>query len=74
MEKIEIKTETITLEGLLKYSGIAETGGAAKLMIWDGLVSVNGITCTQRGRKIRQGDRVFLPQREIEVVYADKDP
>jgi ribosome-associated protein len=74
MDKIEITTETITLEGLLKFSGIAETGGAAKQMIRDGLVLVNGAPCTQRGRKLRQGDRVFLPQREIEVVYADQDP
>jgi ribosome-associated protein len=74
MEQIEITTESITLEGLLKFSGLAETGGMAKLMIHDGLGSVNGSICTQRGKKLRNGDRVSLQKREIEVVYADQLP
>jgi ribosome-associated protein len=74
MEKIEITTETISLEGLLKFSGLAETGGTAKLLIRDGLVSVNGAVCTQRGKKLRHGDRISLTDREIEVVYADQSP
>ncbi len=59
-ERIQIKTEYIKLDQLLKFSGIAETGGDAKDMILDGVVSVNGEPCTMRGRKIRPGDRVAL--------------
>lgn len=59
-EKIKISTEFIKLEGLLKFSGVAETGGESKLIIQDGDVSVNGEICTMRGKKIRPGDVVTL--------------
>ena len=70
MEKHEVKitTEFIKLEGLLKFSGIAETGGEAKNIIQAGDVSVNGEVCTMRGRKIRPGDVVTLPGLELTVV------
>ena len=64
MEKHEVKitTEFIKLEGLLKFSGIAETGGEAKNIIQAGEV------CTLRGKKIRPGDVVTLPGLELTVV------
>ena len=61
MEKIiTIKEDFIKLDSLLKYSGIAATGGHAKMMILDGEVSVNGEICTQRGKKIKKDDKVFI--------------
>ena len=68
MEKIEITTEFIKLDSLLKFSGLCETGGEAKLCVEDGLVKVNGEVCTQRGRKIRPGDTVELDGEAIEVA------
>lgn len=61
MEKIEIEitTEYIKLDQLLKFSQIAENGAMAKEMIWDEIVSVNGEICTMRGKKIRPGDVVL---------------
>lgn len=59
-EKVKIRTEFIKLDQLLKFSGIAETGGDAKDMILDGIVSVNGELCTMRGKKIRPRDEVVL--------------
>ena len=58
MEKIAITTEYIKLEALLKYAAAVGSGGEAKQVIADGMVSVNGEPCTQRGRKLRAGDRV----------------
>ncbi len=58
-EKIEITGEFIKLDQLLKFSGVADTGAIAKEMILDGIISVNGVVCTQRGRKIHAGDVVF---------------
>ena len=59
MEKnIKIKDEYIKLDSLLKFTGIASTGGHAKMLIFDGLVSVNGEICLQRGKKIKIGDKV----------------
>ena len=61
MEKIiTIKEDFIKLDSLLKYTGIASTGGHAKMLIQDELVSVNGEICTQRGKKIRIGDKVLI--------------
>ncbi len=60
MEKeiITINTEFIKLDQLLKFSGIADTGGMAKDIILSGDVKVNGETALQRGKKIRKGDVV----------------
>ena len=57
---IQIETEFIKLEGLLKFSGVAMTGGEAKLIIQEGAVRVNGEVCSMRGRKIRSGDVVCI--------------
>lgn len=59
-QKTKITTEFIKLDSLLKYEGLVETGGEAKLRIQEGEVQVNGEVCTMRGKKIRPGDRVTL--------------
>ena len=62
MEKIpvNITTEYIKLDQLLKFSGIAENGADAKDMILSGVVSVNGGECLMRGKKIRAGDTAVV--------------
>lgn len=64
---IQITTEFIQLDKLLKFSGIAETGGHAKLMIQDGEILVDGVVCTQRGRKIYPGMKVQWFEESFEV-------
>ena len=66
--QVKINTEYIKLEALLKYEGLAETGGDAKERIQAGEVTVNGETCTMRGKKLRPGDRAALDGGELEVV------
>ncbi|HJC00029.1 MULTISPECIES: RNA-binding S4 domain-containing protein [Oscillospiraceae] len=66
--QVKINTEYIKLEALLKYEGLAETGGDAKERIQAGEVTVNGETCTMRGKKLRPGDRAALDGVELEVV------
>ena len=70
MEKIAITSEFIKLDAFLKFSGLCETGGEAKLCVEDGLVSVNGEICTQRGKKLRPGDAVELDGEAFEVAGA----
>ena len=70
MEKIAITSEFIKLDAFLKFSGLCETGGEAKLCVEDGLVSVNGEICTQRGKKLRPGDTVELDGEAFEVDRA----
>lgn len=60
MENIEISTEYIKLDQLLKFSGIAETGSLAKEIIFGGNVLVNGEICLMRGKKIRKSDVVTV--------------
>lgn len=69
MEKqiIFIDTEFIKLQDLLKFAGLVETGGQAKILIQDGYVTVNGEICTMRGKKIRNGDVVTLDDDTLEV-------
>lgn len=66
-QEIQIHTEFIKLEGLLKFAGIVETGGDAKGVIQDGEVTVNGAVCTQRGKKIRPGDVVAMNGLKLAV-------
>ncbi len=58
--EIPIKTEYIKLDSFLKFSGAAETGGAAKEAVLSGKVKVNGEKCLSRGKKIHAGDTVSL--------------
>lgn len=66
-EHIKINTEFIKLEALLKFAGVAETGGEAKLAIQNGEVRVNGELCTMRGKKLRPGDRAELDGQTLIV-------
>ena len=73
MKKHEIKitTEYIKLQDLLKFSTLTSTGGEAKILVQEGVVSVNGEVCTQRGKKIRPGDEVQIADILLTVKYAD---
>ena len=67
--EIKITTEFIKLDALLKFSGLAETGGEAKILVQEGQVTVNGEVCTMRGKKIRPGDKVaIIGEDEVTVV------
>ena len=68
-EKFTMKDneEYIRLCDLLKMTGDFETGGQAKVAIQAGEVLVNGEVCTQRGKKMRRGDKALCAGRVIEV-------
>ncbi len=68
METISITTEFIKLDALLKFAGLADTGGEAKILIQEGQVLVNGEVCTMRGKKIRSGDTVSVNGQEVTVA------
>ncbi|MFN3334935.1 MAG: RNA-binding S4 domain-containing protein [Caldilinea sp.] len=64
--------ETIKLEQFLKLAQVAATGGQAKVIIQSGLVRVNGLVETRRGRKLRPGDRVEVGGEEL-IVMSDEE-
>ena len=69
MKTIIITTEFIKLQDLLKFANLVETGGEAKERIQAGEVTVNGKTCTMRGKKIRPGDDVCFEGAHYTVAY-----
>ncbi len=66
-EQVQIHTEFIKLQDLLKFAGAVETGGDAKQIIQEGRVQVNGELCTMRGKKMRPGDVAVIDQ-ELELT------
>lgn len=70
VKQIEIKTEYIKLDALLKYACIAQTGGEAKIMVQNGEIQVNGEVCTMRGKKIKNGDIIETSTERIQVKQA----
>lgn len=68
-ESLPITTPFIKLDSALKLSGLAETGGTAKMFIEEGSVQVNGEVCTQRGKKLYPGDKLFF--RNSLLVITD---
>ena len=65
--EVEISTEYIKLDQLLKFAGLTDTGGLAKEIIQEGLVKVNGEVCTMRGKKIHKGDTVSVEAYQVTV-------
>jgi ribosome-associated protein len=56
----ELRGAAITLDALLKATGVAPSGGAAKQLILEGGVRVNGAPELRRGRKLHAGDEVSV--------------
>ena len=70
-ENIDITTEFITMDKLLKFSGIADTGGKAFLMVEDGIIQLNGKLVTEKRKKVFPGDIVNIDnQIELTVTKA----
>ena len=60
--------EFITLQSLMKAGGLSDTGGAAKVAIVGGQVTVDGESEPRRGKKTRAGQVVSYGGKEIKVV------
>ncbi len=59
---------TIRLDQFVKITGIAGTGGQAKVLVQSGKVMVNDETETRRGRKLVLGDRVAVEGKSMTVA------
>lgn len=65
--EFELKDEYIELNKLLKFTGVCDTGGDAKISIDKGLVKYNNQVETQRRKKVRKGDTIQFQQYQIEI-------
>lgn len=71
MRSIQITTEYVKLQDLLKLANLVASGGEAKERIQAGEVTVNGELCTQRGKKMRPGDVARMDGQDCTPAYAD---
>ena len=68
-EQIAIITEFITMDKLLKFSGVADTGGQAFLMVENGIIKLNGKLVTEKRKKVFPGDIVNI-DNQIELTIT----
>ena len=68
MEIIKLREDSIKLGQALKAAGLVESGVDAKHVIEDGLVTVNGETAFQRGKKLEDGDVVSYDGQTIKIT------
>ena len=68
MEMIHLRDDFIKLGQALKAAGLVESGVEAKIVIQNGEVKVNGVTETQRGKKLYDGDIVTFDRDEIKII------
>ena len=66
----ELRGEFITLDALLKATGLAGSGGAAKLMVGAGRVQVDGREELRRGAKLRAGQVVAVAGARVRLRAA----
>ena len=68
MTEFRLKDEYIKLGQLLKAAGLVSSGVDAKMVIQDGMVTVDGQVDTRRGRKIYEGMVVEFEGQKIKAV------
>ena len=69
----ELRGEFITLDRLLKATGLAHSGGAAKLMVAEGRLQVDGRDELRKTAKLRPGQVVALQGVRIRLTAAAAD-
>jgi ribosome-associated protein len=66
--EFQLRGEFVELNQLLKLSGVCDSGGAGKMMVAEGVVSVDGKVELRKTAKIRAGQVVTLGDVKIKVL------
>jgi ribosome-associated protein len=69
-----LRGDHIALDALLKSTGLAQSGGAAKALIGEGRVQVDGRQELRKACKIRAGQVVRLGEARVHVLEAESGP
>ena len=72
MPAIELREQPVELYKLLKFEGLASSGGEAKALIADGQVRVNGVVETRKRKKIVAGDIVEFDNESYSVSLTKR--
>ncbi|MGF1571681.1 MAG: RNA-binding S4 domain-containing protein [Sumerlaeia bacterium] len=66
--EVHINPLPIELAKLLKLQSLVQSGGEAKVAITEGLVRLNGVVETRKGKKIVAGDVIEFCDERFVVV------
>ncbi|OHC62715.1 MAG: RNA-binding protein [Rhodocyclales bacterium GWA2_65_20] len=69
-QTFQLNGEFVELHVLLKLLALAPSGGAAKAMIAESQVTVDGAIETRKAKKLRAGQVVRVADEEIRIVAA----
>ncbi len=64
---VAIKTEYIKLSQFMKFAGIVNTGGEAKILLSEADITVNGEAENRHGRKLYPNDVVIIDGRKYVI-------
>ena len=59
-ETLAIHTDYIQLDQLLKYANLLSTGGQIKVLLAEEAITLNGVTVTEKRKKIYPNDVVIV--------------
>ncbi|MBC8210756.1 MAG: RNA-binding S4 domain-containing protein [Gammaproteobacteria bacterium] len=65
MKTVIINQQPVELFKVLKFEGLVSSGGAAKTVIADGLVRVNGEIETRKRKKLLAGDIIEFGTEKV---------
>ena len=68
MQDVLINKEPVELYKVLKFEGLVATGGEAKMVVAEGLVSVNGEVEMRKRCKLKAGDLIEFNQLQYRLV------
>lgn len=60
IETVEIHTDYIQLDQLLKYTNLLSTGGQIKVLLAEEAITLNGVIVTEKRKKIYSNDVVIV--------------
>ena len=72
MRKVLLDKEPVELYKVLKFSGLADSGGLAKLLVDNGDVKVNEAVERKKRKKIMSGDTIECGGEKIQVALLDQ--
>ncbi len=70
MNEISINKEPVELYKILKFEGLIDSGGEAKLVIDQGQVKVNGAVETRRRKKMCSGDTMEFGGELYHIIFT----
>ncbi len=73
MRLAKLSKEPVELYKLIKFEGLASSGGEAKAFISEGLIKVNGEIETRKRKKIVAGDVIEFADISMRTVVESPD-